>query len=96
VLGTWFAFKGLHAWEKWMKDQEQKDIEKEIKMTGKYINPFAKDIGLTIDPLTGKKFISDEEKKKIKWDQKMDKHDCQNKTNKPKLKESRPHSITAI
>ena len=64
VLGMWFTFKGLNAWEQWMKEQEQKDIEKEIKMTGKYINPLAENIKLTIDPLTGKKFNDKKPSKK--------------------------------
>jgi len=64
LLGMWFTFKGLNRWEKWMRDQEQKDIEKEIKMTGKYINPSSPGIRTTIDPLTGKKFSSDKPSKK--------------------------------
>lgn len=38
-----------------MKDQEQKDIEEEIEMTGTYINPGAGNVESSIDPITGKK-----------------------------------------
>ena len=40
---------------KWMKEQEQKDIEEEIEMTGTYINPGAGNVESSIDPITGKK-----------------------------------------
>merc|ERR1719199_1330377 len=36
ALSIWFVYKGLNVWEKWMKDQEQKDIEEEIEMTDKF------------------------------------------------------------
>lgn len=62
-VGMWFAYKGLNAWEKWMKEQEQKDIEEEIEMTGTYINPGAGNVDASIDPVTGKKIIIKEEKK---------------------------------
>ena len=55
ALSMWFAYKGLNVWEKWMKDQEQKDIEEEIEMTGTYINPGANNVESSIDPITGKK-----------------------------------------
>jgi len=55
ALSMWFAYKGLNVWEKWMKDQEQKDIEEEIEMTGTYINPGAGNVETSIDPITGKK-----------------------------------------
>jgi hypothetical protein len=55
AVGMWFAYKGLNVWEKWMKDQEQKDIEEEIQMTGTYINPGAGNVEISIDPITGKK-----------------------------------------
>jgi hypothetical protein len=55
ALSMWFAYKGLNVWEKWMKDQEQKDIEEEIEMTGTYINPGAGNVESSIDPITGKK-----------------------------------------
>jgi hypothetical protein len=54
-IGMWFAYKGLNIWEKWMKEQEQKDIEEEIQMTGTYINPGAGNVETSIDPITGKK-----------------------------------------
>merc|ERR1712167_393773 len=55
ALSIWFVYKGLNVWEKWMKDQEQKDIEEEIEMTGTYINPGAGNVETSIDPITGKK-----------------------------------------
>ena len=55
ALSIWFVYKGLNVWEKWMKDQEQKDIEEEIEMTGTYINPGAGNVESSIDPITGKK-----------------------------------------
>ena len=55
AVGMWFAYKGLNLWEKWMKEQEQKDIEEEIQMTGTYINPGAGNVEISIDPITGKK-----------------------------------------
>jgi hypothetical protein len=55
ALSIWFAYKGLNVWEKWMKEQEQKDIEEEIEMTGTYINPGAGNVESSIDPITGKK-----------------------------------------
>lgn len=64
ILGMWFTFKGLNAWEKWMKDQEQKDIQEEIKMTGRYIHPSAKNLNISVDPVTGKKILVNEKQKK--------------------------------
>jgi hypothetical protein len=55
ALGMWFAYNGLNAWERWMKEQEKKDIEEEIEMTGTYINPGAGNVEASIDPITGKK-----------------------------------------
>ena len=55
ALSMWFAYRGLNIWEKWMKEQEQKDIEEEIEMTGTYINPGARNVESSIDPITGKK-----------------------------------------
>jgi len=66
-IGMWFAYKGLTAWEKWMKEQEQKDIEEEIEMTGTYINPGAGNVDASIDPVTGKKIV-------IKEKENMDKN----------------------
>ncbi|ABW98060.1 hypothetical protein HAN_2g234 (nucleomorph) [Hemiselmis andersenii] len=74
-IGMWFAYKGLHVWEKWMNEQEQKDIEEEIEMTGTYIDPGAGNVDASIDPLTGKKIVISEKK-----DQK--KEDGENKTEK--------------
>jgi len=55
AVSMWFAYKGLNVWEKWMKEQEQKDIDEEIEMTGTYINPGAGNVESSIDPITGKK-----------------------------------------
>jgi len=68
ALSMWFAYKGLNVWEKWMKDQEQKDIEEEIEMTGTYINPGAGNVESSIDPITGKKIEikTNENKKEVK------------------------------
>merc|ERR1712216_893983 len=52
ALSMWFAYKGLNVWEKWMKDQEKKDIEEEIELTGTYINPGAGNVESSIDPIT--------------------------------------------
>jgi len=75
-VGMWFAYKGLNAWEKWMKEQEQKDIEEEIEMTGTYINPGAGNVDASIDPVTGKKIVIKEEKKSEK-DQGIDEDDLE-------------------
>jgi len=75
-VGMWFAYKGLNAWEKWMKEQEQKDIEEEIEMTGTYINPGAGNVDASIDPVTGKKIVIKEEKKSEK-DQSIDEDDIE-------------------
>mmetsp|Transcript_16562 Transcript_16562/g.25726 ORF Transcript_16562/g.25726 Transcript_16562/m.25726 type:complete len:210 (+) Transcript_16562:1133-1762(+) len=64
ALGMWFAYKGLTALEKWMKEQEQKDIEEEIQMTGTYINPGAEKVEASIDPKTGKKIQIKNDKNK--------------------------------
>jgi hypothetical protein len=55
AVSMWFAYKGLNVWEKWMKEQEQKDIDEEIEMTGTYVNPGAGNVESSIDPITGKK-----------------------------------------
>mmetsp|Transcript_10942 Transcript_10942/g.27103 ORF Transcript_10942/g.27103 Transcript_10942/m.27103 type:complete len:223 (+) Transcript_10942:1-669(+) len=61
-IGMWFAYKGLHVWERWMNEQEQKDIEEEIEMTGTYIDPGAGNVDASIDPITGKKIVIKENK----------------------------------
>merc|ERR1711998_125749 len=72
ALGMWFAFKGLTALEKWMKEQEQKDIEEEIQMTGTYINPGAEKVEASIDPKTGKRIQIKEEDSENKKDGKSE------------------------
>ena len=74
ALSMWFAYKGLNVWEKWMKDQEQKDIEEEIEMTGTYINPGANNVESSIDPITGKKID-------IKTNENKDKKDSRSSDN---------------
>ena len=59
-----------------MKEQEQKDIEEEIEMTGTYINPGAGNVDASIDPVTGKKIVIKEEKKSEK-DQSIDEDDIE-------------------
>mmetsp|Transcript_6576 Transcript_6576/g.12771 ORF Transcript_6576/g.12771 Transcript_6576/m.12771 type:complete len:80 (+) Transcript_6576:485-724(+) len=66
----WFAYKGLHVWEKWMNEQEQKDIEEEIEMTGTYIDPGAGNVDASIDPVTGKKIVIKEKKDQNQNDEK--------------------------
>jgi hypothetical protein len=70
-VGMYFAYKGLHVWEKWMNEQEQKDIEEEIEMTGTYIDPGAGNVDASIDPITGKKIVI-KEKKEEEENQKND------------------------
>mmetsp|Transcript_6575 Transcript_6575/g.12767 ORF Transcript_6575/g.12767 Transcript_6575/m.12767 type:complete len:224 (+) Transcript_6575:52-723(+) len=69
-IGMWFAYKGLHVWEKWMNEQEQKDIEEEIEMTGTYIDPGAGNVDASIDPVTGKKIVIKEKKDQNQNDEK--------------------------
>ena len=73
ALSMWFAYKGLNVWEKWMKDQEQKDIEEEIEMTGTYINPGAGSVESSIDPITGKKIEIKQNKENDDKDKKPNK-----------------------
>mmetsp|Transcript_37929 Transcript_37929/g.89415 ORF Transcript_37929/g.89415 Transcript_37929/m.89415 type:complete len:227 (+) Transcript_37929:33-713(+) len=81
ALGMWFAYNGLNAWERWMKEQEKKDIEEEIQMTGTYINPGAGNVEASIDPITGKKI-------QIKSPSKEDSEEKKNPENKsPEKKE---------
>jgi len=68
ALGIWFCYKGLNKWENWMKEQEQKDIDEEIEMTGTYINPGANNVETSIDPKTGKKIEIKQETEKKKED----------------------------
>jgi len=50
----YFSVKGLTGVEKWIKDQERKDIEEEMELTGTYISVDAGDVDSAIDPKTGK------------------------------------------
>lgn len=51
---VYVSVKGALSIEKWMKDQEMKDIEAERELTGQYISVDAGDIDSVIDPSTGK------------------------------------------
>lgn len=50
----YLSVKGLTGVEKWIKDQERKDIEEEMELTGTYISVDAGDVDSAIDPKTGK------------------------------------------
>lgn len=41
VAGIFVLYKGGVMWENWIKEQEQKDMEEEIKLTGTFIDPRA-------------------------------------------------------
>lgn len=41
VLGIFVLYKGGVMWENWIKEQERKDMEEEIELTGKFIDPRA-------------------------------------------------------
>lgn len=41
VGGIYILYKGGVMWEKWIKEQEQKDMEEEIELTGTFIDPRA-------------------------------------------------------
>lgn len=51
VYGT---IQGLQGIERWMKRQEEKDIEDEMELTGQYVSVDAGDVESVIDPKTGK------------------------------------------
>lgn len=52
--GVYLAVKGGQSFERYMKQQELKDIEEERELTGQYISVDAGDVDTSIDPLTGK------------------------------------------
>lgn len=41
VAGIFILYKGGVMWENWIKEQERKDMEEEIELTGKFIDPRA-------------------------------------------------------
>lgn len=41
VAGIFMLYKGGVMWENWIKEQERKDMEEEIKLTGTFIDPRA-------------------------------------------------------
>jgi len=50
----YLSVKGLTNVERWIKEQELKDIEEERELTGTYISVDASDVDSAIDPTTGK------------------------------------------
>ena len=52
--GVYLTVRGLSNVERWMKQQELRDIEEERELTGQYISVDAGDVETAIDPLTGK------------------------------------------
>ena len=41
AIGLFVLYKAGAMWERWMKEQEEKEIENEIKLTGTFIDPRA-------------------------------------------------------
>ena len=41
VLGIFVVYKGGVLWERWIQEQEKKDMEEEIELTGTFIDPRA-------------------------------------------------------
>lgn len=41
VVGIFALYKGGVLWEKWIQEQERKDMEEEIELTGQFIDPRA-------------------------------------------------------
>ncbi|AEA38746.1 hypothetical protein CPARA_1gp088 (nucleomorph) [Cryptomonas paramecium] len=62
AIGIWVFYEGLTTWEKWIKEQEKKNIQEEIELTGIYIDPNASNVETSIDPITGKKIQIKSEK----------------------------------
>lgn len=62
LVGLIVLYKAGALWEKWMKEQEQKEIEKEIRLTGTFIDPRANRIPEEEEGLS--------QKEKDKWDKK--------------------------
>jgi len=51
---VYLSVKGATVVERWIKEQERKDIEEEMELTGTYISVDAGDVDSAIDPKTGK------------------------------------------
>ena len=51
---VYLSVKGLTNVEKWIKNQELKDMQEEMDLTGTYISVDASDVDSAIDPTTGK------------------------------------------
>jgi len=51
---VYLSVKGLSNVERWIKEQELKDIAEEMELTGTYISIDASDVDSAIDPTTGK------------------------------------------
>ena len=62
--GVYLTVTGLSNVERWMKQQELRDIEEEREITGQYISVDAGDVETAIDPLTGKNLTIVGNKKK--------------------------------
>jgi len=52
--GVYLTVRGMSNVERWMKQQELRDIEEERELTGQYISVDASDVDTSIDPTTGK------------------------------------------
>ena len=52
--GIYLTVQGVFGIERWMKEQELRDIEEERELTGQYISVDAGDVDTSIDPRTGK------------------------------------------
>ena len=51
---VYLSVQGLQGVERWMKRQEEEDIEAERELTGQYVSVDAGDVESVIDPKTGK------------------------------------------
>ncbi len=63
IAGILVLYKGGVLWERWIQEQERKDMEEEIELTGKFISPRAvrKDDDEEDEKGKGKKKKGDEE-----------------------------------
>jgi len=64
VAGFFYTVKGLVGIERWMRQQEQRDIEEEMELTGTYVSVDAGDVDTAFDPLTGKNITINRSKSK--------------------------------
>lgn len=49
----YYGVKTLEYMEKWLREDERRDIEEEIESTGKFISAYAGDVETSIDARTG-------------------------------------------